>query len=368
MIGQPSLSHRGIGDNQPTFEQIRQENLTHGLLLAMKNCYVTLSRDSRAEKRHHRVLAEIVDCLNSKTGMAFPGRRRLAELTSDAQRPTGYSEATIAKTISELMAWGYIVTDRRAPEGGGRVMSHYTITKPSAEELQAEIAAWVEKQRAKAALDGREPPFKRAARVAAKAKKNGAQGADGEPALSVTDRDGERAGNVTPALSDRADEECVVRADGECAVPTVTSTPTSNRYTPQESAPTSPMPLEPEPPTDVGSALVELQFEKFWAAFPAGRKNGKGKARTEFKRVISGKHPVGRCTAERLIEAATAYAASRPNPKYVPLPTTWLSSGRWEDDVCQPRGGTQSQSARDKDREEWQRQLDAVAEMGRDND
>lgn len=141
-----------IGHNKPSFDEIVEENIRRGLLLTIKDAYQALSRDPRAEKRHFRVLAEIIECMNisdfgAARGLAWPGRRKLAEMTADEMRPDGYSEATIAKTIQELMTWGFIVQDRRPPISGGRPLSHYSIGKPSVEDLQSEISAWVREQR-----------------------------------------------------------------------------------------------------------------------------------------------------------------------------------------------------------------------------
>lgn len=37
-----------------------------------------------------------------------------------------------------------------------------------------------------------------------------------------------------------------------------------------------------------------------------------------------------------MVDGARRYAASQPNPQYVPLPKTWLNDGRWADDVASP--------------------------------
>jgi hypothetical protein len=88
------------------------------------------------------VLAQVVQRTNVKTGLAYPGRARLASdivfyANGEAKH---YSERTIGTTIYELIEFGYLVADKRAPESGGRALSHYAITKPSLEELQEKIA------------------------------------------------------------------------------------------------------------------------------------------------------------------------------------------------------------------------------------
>jgi hypothetical protein len=222
-----SASHAGIGHNGASFDNVVQENLTRGLLLTIKVAMVTATRDPRCERRHLRVLAEIIDCVSTNTGMAWPGRKKLAQLTADALRPAGYSEATIAKTISELIAWGYLLSDKRAPEGGGRALSHYTIRKPSIADLQDEIAKWVQEQR-EANTRRPFPSTKEERALSVSASQNahnpqevGVSGV-GVP-LPLESPDGECPLTDERPLSVRADGECRVPADGEYRVPTVTS-------------------------------------------------------------------------------------------------------------------------------------------------
>jgi hypothetical protein len=99
-----------------------------------------------------------------------------------------------------------------------------------------------------------------------------------------------------------------------------------------------------EPPAKAGSGgidPVELQFEEFWAAFPGGRKKGKGDALDLFRQIVTGKHKKRRASAATLVDAAKRYAATKPDPKYTPMPTTWLNGGRWMDDLSdQPKRGS----------------------------
>ncbi len=71
-----------------------------------------------------------------------------------------YTEPGISKTISELIDFGYLAIASRAPEGGKRALSHYTVVKCSTEELQAEISACIERirrQEAEPLLSQRKP-------------------------------------------------------------------------------------------------------------------------------------------------------------------------------------------------------------------
>lgn len=92
---------------------------------------------------------------------------------------------------------------------------------------------------------------------------------------------------------------------------------------------------EPQSPRDALPASEQAAddpFTEFWAAFPkAPRKTDKPKAKAAFDRIVAGKAKgIGRVPAEIIIAAIRRYAASGPDPEYVPLPTTWLNGARWE--------------------------------------
>lgn len=85
--------------------------------------------------------------MNVRDGMAYPGRRALAQSTSYYDHEwieRNYTEAGVSKTISELIDFGYLAVTRRAPEGGKRALSHYGIVRRTNEELQAEISTYIE--------------------------------------------------------------------------------------------------------------------------------------------------------------------------------------------------------------------------------
>lgn len=70
-------------------------------------------------------------------------------------------------------------------------------------------------------------------------------------------------------------------------------------------------------------------FAEFWKTYP--RREGKGKAREAFGRVVAnGTQP------EILVAAAARYASyhwrMKTEVKYIAHPTTWLNQERWEDD------------------------------------
>lgn len=90
----------------------------------------------------------------------------------------------------------------------------------------------------------------------------------------------------------------------------------------------------PHTPPQGGQDPIEVLFDEFWQAFPAGRKQAKGEARDAFRRIVTGKHRKGlKAKADVLIAAAKRYAAARPDPEFTPMPSTWLNGGRWEDEA-----------------------------------
>lgn len=91
----------------------------------------------------------------------------------------------------------------------------------------------------------------------------------------------------------------------------------------------------PHTPPMGGPDPLDQAFEDFWRAFPAGRKQAKPDARSAFRKIVTGRHRKGlKAKAETIIAAAAAYAATSPDPDFVPMPSTWLNSGRWEDDLA----------------------------------
>ena len=79
-------------------------------------------------------------------------------------------------------------------------------------------------------------------------------------------------------------------------------------------------PIELEPHNDIVQA-----FNEFWEIYP--RKQGKGKAKEAFIKATKVAH------VDEVVAGAERYAADRnlPDPKFVPLPATWLNQERWDD-------------------------------------
>ena len=307
-----------IGHNQPSFEDIVQENLERGILLSIKNTIIAAIDDPRLDRRHLRVLALVIEHMNGTNGMAYPGRKKLASDSGSYGREP-YTEGTIAVTIAELVQWGYLVSEKRGPQGGGRALSHYTIRKPSTEDLQAEITAWV-KMQAIARIDniGREP-WKRKA-------------ADVKDGLNVKNSEVKDGVHVNPSLKVSSAVNPVVAADVYPVVLTVTSIGTSNIHTHDLFMADQ---VQDEPATSVKTTP---EFDAFWEAYP--KREGKAKAIEAFSKITTGKHKgINKTAAGKLIRGAQAYRQyvdrEKIDRQYIPQPTTWLNRGGWEDECAQ---------------------------------
>lgn len=80
--------------------------------------------DERLEKRHVRVLTEICDRVLPFSELATVSREELSALT-------GYTSAGVAKTVSELIRCGYLVSKRWAVEPGQAARAHYRVKLPT---------------------------------------------------------------------------------------------------------------------------------------------------------------------------------------------------------------------------------------------
>jgi uncharacterized protein YdaU (DUF1376 family) len=91
--------------------------------------------------------------------------------------------------------------------------------------------------------------------------------------------------------------------------------------------------------------LLEHAFEAFWKAYPGeappvGRKTKKPLALEAFRQIITNTHRSHiRAKAEDIVRGAEIYASKNPDPKYIPMPTTWLNSAGWQDHLDQSASG-----------------------------
>lgn len=81
--------------------------------------------------------------------------------------------------------------------------------------------------------------------------------------------------------------------------------------------------------------ITPKQFDKFWAIYP--RKGSKGKALTEWNKICLKKE---RPTFRQIKNAILTQKESEQwqNPKFIPLPSTWLHQSRWLDDASELKG------------------------------
>jgi hypothetical protein len=140
------------GHNGPppelSFDDVVAQNRRQ-LYIAQLRALLSAVKDPRLIDRDVRVFAYLIEHTNNKSGLAYPGRARMAEeivhyVNGEAQR---YTEQGIANSILNLTNCGYLLSARRAPEGSGRALAHYATTAPTVEQLQAEVTKWCQRVR-----------------------------------------------------------------------------------------------------------------------------------------------------------------------------------------------------------------------------
>lgn len=135
----------------------------------------------------------------------------------------------------------------------------------------------------------------------------------------------------------------------------------------QEVAPSLPS-LFPHPPRVSPAPPSPDPAAAFWAAYPtAPRKTDRPKAMALFAQIVAGKHKgIPKVDAWALVRAVQAYAATNPDPQFVPLPCTWLRGARWEAHTLEPAAaasGPRPESLEDRmrrARDEAQARRDAL--------
>jgi hypothetical protein len=330
----------GLGHNRPDFDEVARANLKRGLHLTHLEVITRAIDDPRLDMCALQVLAHIIRHMNGRTAIAYPGRERLAaEIIYHVNgEPRHYSPKVIGNAVSKLIRCGYLISTKRAPRPGAHAVSHYTVVYPlTLAEWWAEIEAWCRKKRAE---EPRE--FPRPADVTDKA--DVIAGDDVTTGDDVIAGDDIRladviAGNAADVIAGDENRQPSLITElesmnsGGADAPGVGVASPDGKANPKVEARSRPKRATPAaPPGDAVAA-----FERFWAAFPPGRKTDKGGTRDLFVDIVTGKHKKRRASAEVIVAAAERYAATRPDPQYTPMPKTWLNGGRWEDDICQPR-------------------------------
>jgi len=67
----------------------------------------------------------------------------------------------------------------------------------------------------------------------------------------------------------------------------------------------------------------QIDFDEWWPFYP--RKDAKDAARKSYAAAIK-----AGATPEELLSGVKRYPFNRDEPKYIPMPTTWLNQGRWK--------------------------------------
>lgn len=135
-----------------------------------------------------KTLAAITYCMSDDDQRAFPSYITLSDLT-------GYSEWSIEQAIRRLREFGYIFTERRQTERGGRALVHYGLTALRLEDRDEVLGAAIKALRMvieeKAARTGKpaRPPSALALRLLTQGNIQGSLGGDPVkyPGVRVTD-------------------------------------------------------------------------------------------------------------------------------------------------------------------------------------
>lgn len=107
----------------------------------------------------------------------------------------------------------------------------------------------------------------------------------------------------------------------------------------------------------------DVQFGRFWDAYPAGRKTGKAKAAEAFAKVVR-----NGADTEAIIAAAIEYAASPTGQgRFVKGPVPWLNAGCWDDDRSAWQRGDDGPVAASGSATRSQQNMLALEELVREN-
>ena len=121
-----------MSDFRPTIEDHRDGGFLLSCLGVLKAALV----DNRLHRSHRLILVSLVERSNSKTCTAWPSRMTIAA-------DTDLEPKTVSNKLSELIAWGYVKTERAPIEEGARVLTQYTFpTRYDVDEMRKQIAIY----------------------------------------------------------------------------------------------------------------------------------------------------------------------------------------------------------------------------------
>lgn len=118
------------------FRQTIEDHRDGGFLLSCLGVLKAALVDNRLHRSHRLILVSLVERSNSKTCTAWPSRMTIAA-------DTDLEPKTVSNKLSELIAWGYVKTERAPIEEGARVLTQYTFpTRYDVDEMRKQIAIY----------------------------------------------------------------------------------------------------------------------------------------------------------------------------------------------------------------------------------
>ena len=140
VVQPPGDQAAGVGHNQPParFQDDANAVVRLGTVVTSFKWLGIAIRDPRCQRPHLRVLYNLQERLNRKTGTAFPNRRVIGEEEE-------LEFKTVENVLYDLRRWGYIDWERRAePELHKGRLLHYTlpVARWSEEQITEAILMW----------------------------------------------------------------------------------------------------------------------------------------------------------------------------------------------------------------------------------
>lgn len=133
---QPEMTTDGR-NNPPGFDDDVAAVLEQGTLRVAWDRVKAAIHDQRLVRQHLKVLAELLECFNSKTGMAWPSRETIAERC-------GLNVRTVQNCLYDLRKLHYVAWEKRPAENGKRLV-HYTVplARADADFLRKELEYYI---------------------------------------------------------------------------------------------------------------------------------------------------------------------------------------------------------------------------------
>jgi hypothetical protein len=283
-----------------------------------------------------QLLAAVVECINGKTGMAYPGNRHLAQRIANYVNglPVQYREGALRNAATLVRQAGYAVSEKRAAEKGGRAIAHFSITCPTPEEKQAGIDAYL---REKHGL----PQSVVTRGMTSACGHSGGDLSCGHPADDLrlgcghpgTEAEVTRGVKKGPPLFITEPDSINPKTLSGAGAPGGGATDLF-----AEGDPGEPPPLEQSGAPDAGAQrkrapakpkATEEQFARFWTAYPI--REGKAAARKNFLNLTRDEADLAIVGAAGYAAKMAAERAKRGEEPRIKWAQGWLSARRFED-------------------------------------